>query len=197
MNFFSYPMLLAVNPFSISSGDYMHLDGVESLPYIVLGVVVGLVLGAVFSVLLSAQSARLLSHLLSSDAVSPEKATTLPLDGFMGKILRFFLRSPSCALYRYMRASEADTRCAEDYCMSRRERKKKGLEKAPRISYTITPASTFYIPEDKKLSAEAHASFDKAGYIHIVYIMVGGAMLCFALLLLLPTLLGWIDGMLG
>ena len=173
----------------------------SSLPFILLGIFGGVVAAAVLVMYDNRAVGAYVRRMIYEGAVGKDKAVTLY---HLGANMRSsFARATrrSAGLRRVLKCVEEEEFLAEIE-KSRAEYEKKREEEPSlppfgAVEYKFSGEEHYYIPEDKRISAEikfANRGMKLWGYLLVI---VGSAVGFFALMVLLPYVLTLLDQMIG
>ena len=186
-------------------GNYENL-GFENMPLLSLRLIVlGIFVGGVGACLAMAYNKQVLGgivrRIISKGAIDRENAMSADDLGFKKNFLARYALASSHSLKSIVKCVEEEQFLAEqaeekaEYDKKREENKR--LPKFKELTYLVDiENATFYIPEELRIRAEIKFEKKGSGWLNTVFAIVGLSIVFFLLLLVLPQILGYIDGLL-
>ncbi len=187
-------------------GNYQNL-GLEKMPLFsirltVLGIFVGIIIACVAMAYHKQFLGGIVRRLIERGCLSPENAMTAAELGYVKNPFIKYALERSTSLRSVVKCVEEENfyrRQAAD--MQVYEEKRKSEPKLPRYKsreYIIdTATDRFYIPEDKRIRAEIRFEKKGSGWLSTVISIAIMLVAFFALLLVLPQVLGFLDNLFG
>lgn len=186
-------------------GNYQNL-GFEKMPLFSLRLtVLGIFIGTIFACVAMAYNKQVLGGIvrksIADGCLSKDTAKTADELGYTKNLLARNALRDSASLRRFVKCVEEDEFYAEQeeskkvYEQKRQE--KPSLPKFKERKYlTDLSAAHFYIPEELRIRAELRFSNKGSGVLSTILAIIALAILFFCVLLVLPAMLGYVDGLL-
>ncbi len=185
---------------------YEHLgidgSGILSVRLIIFGLCVGVIVAMFAAVYNKRTLGNIVRKFLAAEALSPESALTLEEIGLEGSMIARYAVCKSVNLRRVLKCRE-EQEFEQGQLEARKEHEQnrasgKTSKKFRTAEYRVNPyADAFFIPEDMKYMADA--KFEKKGTsLAGAFIFTAVIFVAFiAIMLALPSLLEFIDGIVG
>lgn len=189
-----------------SEGSYHNL-GLEKMPLFsirltVLGIFLGMIIACVAMAYHKKVLGGIVRTLIAKECLSPESAMTAEELGYKKNFLKKNALEHSVSLRSLVKCVEEEEFLAaqsEEKALHDQKREEdSSLKKYKTREYVIDANSDrFYIPEDKRIRAEIKFEKKGSGWVTTVVAILLVLILFFAVLLVLPQILTYIDGLLG
>ena len=122
----------------------------ELIPYILTAIALGVVLSGGYFVVWRLLERRVLTPLIDRpEGVTLAQAGLDPKESFLGRVVAFLLRSPSCMLYKTLTHEGYENRGSALTEEVPEEADKKGKKKKPRYTLTISADTRLTIREER------------------------------------------------
>ena len=187
-----------------SEGSYENL-GLETMPLFsirltVLGIFIGMVVACIAMAYHKKVLGGIVRKLIATESLSPESAKTAEELGYKKNFLIKNALERSTSLKSVVKCvGEEEFYTAQIGAKALHEQNASARKKKFRMrEYMIDAAiDRFYVPEDKRIRVEIKFEKKGSGWLATTVSIIFVAILFFVVLLVLPQVLTYIDGMLG
>ena len=189
-----------------SEGTYQNLE-LQKMPLFsirltVLGIFIGIIIACIAMAYHKKVLGGIVRKLIEKECLSPESALGAEELGYKKNFLIRNALERSVSLRSIVKCVEEDeflAQQAEQMALHDEKRKEdSSLKKFKEREYVIDAKSDrFYIPEEKRIRAEIKFEKKGSGWVSTVFAIIFIIILFFAVLLVLPQILTYIDGLLA
>lgn len=189
-----------------SDGNYQNL-GLEKIPLFsirltVLGIFIGMIIACIAMAYHKKVLGDIVRTLIAKECLSPESAMNADELGYKKNFLVKNALERSTSLRSIVKCADEEeflaAQAEEKTLYEQKREEDPSLPKFKERQFMISASEDrFYIPEDKKIRAEIKFEKKGSGWLATTLSVVLVALLFFAVLLVLPQILTYIDGLLG
>ena len=189
-----------------SEGTYENLELAKmplfSIRLTVLGIFIGIIIACIAMAYHKKVLGGIVRRLIEKECLSPESAMSASELGYKKNFFIKYALERSVSLRSIVKCVEEDEYLAaqaEAKALSDEKRKEDpSVKKFKAKDYLIDASKDrFYIPEEKRIRAEIKFEKKGSGWISTVFAIIFVIILFFVVLLVLPQILSYVDGLLA